>query len=66
MWRCKLCGYTKFEVERRKINRDFDNKKNTFNINDIKSSVMCSNCYNWGKYIEDIATWEDENEYRLK
>ena len=66
MWRCKLCGYTKFEMERRKINRDFDNKKNTININDIKSSVMCSNCYNWGKYIEDIATWEDENEYRLK
>lgn len=62
MWKCKLCGCTKFEMERKIINRDLDSKKNTLNINDIKSSVMCSNCYNWGTYIEDIATWEGEDE----
>ena len=28
------------------------------NINDIKGRVRCRNCYNWGEYIEDIATWE--------
>ena len=44
------------------IDRNFDCKKNTLNINDIKRSVMCSNCYNWGKYIEDIATWEEVRE----
>lgn len=41
MWRCKLCGFTKFEIER---------------------SVMCCRCYNQGKDIRDIATWEDEDE----
>ena len=61
MWRCKICGCTKFEMERKIINRDFDSKKNTFNINinDVKSSVMCCICYNWGEYIEDIAEWEE-------
>lgn len=51
-------------MERKIINRDFDSKKNTFNINinDIKSSVMCCICYNQGEDIRDIATWEGENE----
>jgi len=64
MWRCKLCGCTKFEMERKIINRDFDSKKNTFNINinDVKSSVMCCICYNQGEDIRDIATWEEEDE----
>ena len=62
MWRCKFCGCTKFDMQIKIIDRDFDSKKNTLNINDIKRSVMCSNCYNWGKYIEDIATWEEEDE----
>ena len=44
------------------IDRNFDCKKNTLNINDIKRSVMCSNCYNLGEYMEEIAYWEDEYE----
>ena len=67
MWRCKFCGCTKFEIERKIINRNFESKKNTLNINNIKGSVMCCNRYNFGKYIENIADWvEDEDEYRLK
>ena len=64
MWRCKLCGGTKFEMERKIINRDFDSKKNTFNINinDVKSSIMCCRCYNQGEDIRDIATWEGKDE----
>nr|DAW38706.1 MAG TPA: nucleic-acid-binding protein [Caudoviricetes sp.] len=62
MWVCKFCGCTEFDIERKIIDRDFDSKKNTLNINDIKRSVMCCNCYNWGKYIEEIAYWEDEYE----
>ena len=27
MWRCKFCGCTEFEIERKIINRDFDSKK---------------------------------------
>lgn len=27
MWVCKKCGGTKFELERKIINRDFDSKK---------------------------------------
>lgn len=61
MWRCKICGCTKFEMERKIINRNFDSKKNTFNINinDVKSSVMCCICYNQGEDIRDIATYEE-------
>lgn len=62
MWKCKKCGCTKFEMERKIINRDFGSKKNTFNINDVKSSVMCCICYNQGEDIRDIATWEGEDE----
>lgn len=62
MWRCKFCGCTKFDMQIKIIDRNFDRKKNTLNINDIKRSVMCSNCYNWGEYIEDIATWEEVRE----
>ena len=62
MWRCKICGCTKFEMERKIINRDLDSKKNTLNINDIKSSVMCCICYNQGEYIRDIATREGEDD----
>ena len=62
MWRCKICGCTKFEMEKKIINRDLDSKKNTLNINDIKSSVMCCICYNKGEYIRDIATWEGEDD----
>ena len=58
MWRCKFCGFTKFDMRIKIIDRNFEHKKNTLNISDIKRSVMCSNCYNWGEYIEDIATWE--------
>jgi hypothetical protein len=61
MWRCKFCGCTKFEIEKKIIDKNFDSKKNTLNINDIKGIVRCRNCYNWGEYIEDIGTWEDKN-----
>lgn len=27
MWRCKFCGCTKFEIERKIIDRNFDSKK---------------------------------------
>ena len=27
MWRCKFCGGTKFEIERKIIDRNFDSKK---------------------------------------
>ena len=27
MWRCKICGCTKFEMEKKIINRDLDSKK---------------------------------------
>lgn len=60
MWRCKFCGGTKFEIERKIIDRNFDSKKNTLNINGIKRSVMCCNCYNQGEDIRDIAFWEGE------
>lgn len=62
MWRCKKCGGRKFEIERKIINRDFDSKKNTLNINDIKGSVRCCKCYNCGEDIQGIADWEGENE----
>lgn len=62
MWRCKKCGGTKFELERKIINRYFDSKKNTININDIKRSVWCCKCYNCGEDIQHIANWEEEDE----
>lgn len=62
MWKCKKCGGRKFEIERKIINRDFYSKKNTININDIKGSVRCCNCYNQGEDIYDIGFWEGENE----
>ena len=58
MWRCKFCGCTKFEIEKKSLIKILIVKKNTLNINDIKGIVRCRNCYNWGEYIEDIATWE--------
>lgn len=27
MWRCKFCGCTEFDIERKIIDRDFDSKK---------------------------------------
>ena len=39
MWRCKFCGCTNFDIERKIIDRNFDSKKNTLNINDIKGRV---------------------------
>lgn len=66
MWKCKKCGGTKFELERKIINRDFDSKKNTLNINAIKGSVWCCKCHNCGEDIQDIADWEGDNENRFK
>ena len=59
MWKCKKCGGRKFEIDKRIIDRD---KKSTLNIKDINGSVMCCNCYNLGKDIYDIATWEEEED----
>lgn len=61
MWRCKFCGGTKFEIERKIIKRDFGSEKNTLNINDIKGRVWCCKCYNQGEDIRDIAFLEGEN-----
>ena len=61
MWKCKHCGGTEFEIET-KINNEILMVKKTLNINDIKRSVRCCNCYNWGVDMHDVAFWEEEDE----
>ena len=52
MWRCKYCGGKKFEIILKRIE----------NINCIKRSVMCCNCYIHGEDINDIAYLEEKDE----
>lgn len=62
MWRCKFCGCTKFDIQIKIIDRNFESKKNTLNINDIKGRVWCCKCHICGEDINDIAYLEEKDE----
>ena len=68
MWKCKKCGCTHFNLFfSRKIEAEFDSVEvvETYSatLEILKENyVECIECKNKGKNIEDIATWEEEDE----